>query len=60
MKRISFNSYNAEHLYDLALDNFQKDCVECQVIKKRVERFLGDKMVRRIKKQNKKHPYNRV
>ncbi|MFZ3055026.1 MAG: hypothetical protein WA091_03560 [Minisyncoccales bacterium] len=57
MKRISFNEYNMEHLYDLALGNFQKDCIECHIIKKRIEKFLGDKTIRIIKKQNKKYPY---
>jgi len=59
MRRISFSEYNAEHLYELALDNFQENCWECESIKKRLEKFLGKKTVRFVKKNNKKHPYNK-
>jgi len=58
-KRISFSKYNAEHLYELALDNFQKDCSECESIKKRLEIFLGKKIVRFVKRNVKKHPYEK-
>ena len=56
MKRISFNAYDAGHLYELSLQNFQDGCFECEKIKKRLEDFLG-KEAKRIKKQVKKHPY---
>ena len=56
-KRISFNDYSIGHLYELALQNFQKDCVECESIKKRIEKFLGKKEVKRIKRLIKKNPY---
>lgn len=54
-KRISFSKYDMEHLYDMAIDNFEKKCFECQYLKKRIERFLGEKSVRNIKKWIKKY-----
>jgi len=57
MKRISFLEYDTEHLYELALEHFQKGCYDCERIKKRQEKFLGDSSTRRIKRLNKKHPY---
>lgn len=60
-KRISFNAYNAEHLYEYLLfywaehklrhpkDQEQMDrfgnCPECRMIGKRLEAFLGSKTV---------------
>ena len=49
-KRISFNEYNMEHLYSMAIDNFEDNCVECQQLKKRIEKFLGEETVNEIKK----------
>jgi len=48
MKRISFSKYDMEHLYDMAYENFEEDCIECQSMKKRIEKFLGKKIVRLI------------
>lgn len=50
MKRISFDEYNMEHLYSMAIDNFEDNCVECQQLKKRIEKFLGEEIVNEIKK----------
>ena len=47
-KRISFNEYNMEHLYSMAIDNFEDNCVECQQLKKRIEKFLGEEIVKEI------------
>jgi len=49
-KRISFDEYNMEHLYSMAIDNFEEDCVECQYLKKRIEKFLGEEIVNEINK----------
>jgi len=61
MKRISFSKSDASHLYELALQNFQIDkncpCFSCLIIKKRLEKFLGEKEVRSIKRIVKKNPY---
>ena len=48
---------NAEHLYELSLERFQDGCIECEMIKKRLEAFIGEKETRRIKRQVKKSPY---
>jgi hypothetical protein len=62
-KRISFSESDASHLYELSLQNFQTDkdspCFLCVIIKKRLEKFLGDKEVGRIKRIIKKNPYKR-
>jgi hypothetical protein len=57
MKRISFSEYDASHLYDLALQNFQEDCVLCNQLKERLTTIIGKDEVRRIKTQQNKHPY---
>lgn len=56
-QRITFSRYDMEHLYDLAFENFQDECVECQRLKRRVEKFLGQRIVKTIKRNNKKFPY---
>ena len=58
-KRISFGEYDTEHIYDLALGNFQGGCWLCDRIKKRIEKFLGKKTVKFVKRNNKKHPYEK-
>ena len=57
MKRISFNQYDAEHLYDLCLSNFILGCYQCELIKKRLEKFIGEEAVKFHKKMVKEHPY---
>lgn len=57
MGRISFDEYFASHLYELSLENFQDGCAVCERIKKRLEKFIGEKEVRHIKKVIKKKPY---
>ncbi len=56
--RISLSIYDADHIYELALENFQEGCLVCDKIKKRFENFLGNKRVSRIKKTVKDNPYN--
>ena len=56
-KRISFNEYDASHLYEFTSQNFQKGCMICKKIKLRLETFIGEKEVKRIKRIIKKHPY---
>ena len=57
IKRISFSERSAEHIYELCLQNFQKECYNCKAIKKRLEIFIGNKSVKSIKRQVKKFPY---
>jgi hypothetical protein len=56
MKRISFDEYGAAHLYELALDSFQPKCFECELLKKRLEKFINKKEVARIKRDLKRYP----
>ena len=56
--RISFNKEDAEELYELSLKNFQKDCHRCNKIKKRLEAFIGEKAIRRIKLIIRNYPYD--
>ncbi len=51
-KRISFDEYNMEHLYSMAIDNFEDNCVECQQLKKRIEKFLGEETMKEIKNKD--------
>ena len=62
MKRISFNHSDAHHLYELALEHFcvykyDGDCYQCGNLKKRLEKFLGKKDVRYVKRIVKKNGY---
>ena len=59
---ISFSEYDATHLYELALEDFcvsKKEgvCHTCLNLKKRLEKFTGEKEVKSVKRQVKKHPY---
>ena len=56
-KRISFGKWDAVELYELASGHFQEHCFSCESIKERLEKFLGEKEVKRIKNNLKKHPY---
>jgi len=56
-KKITFTKDDAEHLYELALQNFQGGCYICDKIKKRLEKFIGLKDVKKIKRIVKKYPY---
>lgn len=60
MRQITFNEFQATELYELALEHFQKDCINCELLKKKMEKFLGDKEVKRIKKVVKKDSYCRI
>jgi hypothetical protein len=51
-KRISFSKYDIEHLYNMAYENFEKDCIECQSMKKRIEKFLGKRIIKEILEHN--------
>ena len=57
-KRISLSEYDATHLYELALENFKPKCGDCIYLKKRLEKFIGEKEVRSVKRQIKKYPYS--
>lgn len=57
MKRISFNEWDAYHLYELAAEHFQEKCFGCDTIKKRLEKFLGPKQIKEIRKVLKKNGY---
>ena len=46
-KRISFDEYDMEHLYSIMV-NFEDDCCECQQLKKRIEKFLGEETIKEI------------
>lgn len=41
-----------EHLYNMAYENFEKDCIECQSMKKRIEKFLGKRIIKEILEHN--------
>lgn len=61
---ISLSVSDAAHMYELALENFcvsKKEgiCHSCLILKKRFEKFLGEKETKRIQQQVKKHPYLR-
>jgi len=45
--KISFSEYEMEHLYDMARDNMEDECIECQKLKYRIEKFLGIKPKRK-------------
>src|SRR3989344_2965906 len=62
-RRISFSTYDAAHLYELALEHFciSKDegvCHVCLAVKIRLEKHIGKKEVDRIRRQTKKYPYS--
>lgn len=54
MKRISFDEYDMEHLYSMAIDNFEENCCECQQLKKRIEKFLGEETIKEINNEKNK------
>lgn len=56
--RISFSKQDADHLYELCLQNFQDGCWSCEHLKGRIEKFLGEKRVRSTKNSVKKNPYD--
>jgi hypothetical protein len=45
------------HVYELCVQNFQECCYDCEALKRRMEKHLGEKEVRRIKRMVKKNPY---
>jgi hypothetical protein len=57
MKRISLSERDAGHIYELASQNFQDGCYQCELIKTRLEKFIGPDEVKFIKKIVKKNPY---
>jgi hypothetical protein len=56
VKGISLSHYEMEHLYSMAIDNFEEDCCLCQCLKKKIEKFLGKETMKEImkSKRNKK------
>jgi hypothetical protein len=58
MKRISFDQYYLGYIYEMCLEHFcADDCSECDYLKERMEKFLGQKTVKEIKRLINKHPY---
>lgn len=56
MKRISFNKYETEHLYELSLEHFQYACPLCEILQERIEKFIGKEALK-IKRMIKKRGY---
>jgi len=56
-KYIKLNEYQASHIYELAYENFQTGCYGCNRLQQRLEKFIGDKEVKAIKRTIKKCPY---
>ena len=59
-KRISFGQFDAAHLYSLAIENFcvsEKEgvCFACINLKSRLEKVIGEKEAKAIRRQVKKH-----
>ena len=65
MKYIKINAYDLEHLYELALDQFELGkggyigCIECIVLEKRLREFIGIKAARRVKRDARRNPYKK-
>jgi len=62
--RISFSAYDATHLYELALEHFcvskkEGRCPLCSILKERLEKFIGKKVVQSIRRQVRKYPYSK-
>lgn len=57
-RRLSFTDYDVAHLYELACENFQAGCHMCAHNKNRMERFLGKKVVKKIREDLELNPYN--
>lgn len=65
LRKIILDEYDAYHLYEIALEHFQINpregiCWLCLRIKKRIEKFLGEKSVKSIKYAVKKNPYCKI
>lgn len=58
-KKIIFDEYDMEHLYEMAITTLYscKNCFECEHLILRIEKFLGERTVKEIKKIIKKYPY---
>lgn len=56
-KRLSLSYFDVCHLYELALQNFQKGCPDCVEIKKRMEKFIGKKQAKWVEDVVKKFGY---
>lgn len=60
MKRITFDTHHAIHLYELALEHFclgEASCSTCEKIKKRLETFIGERETRAVTRTIKKNGY---
>lgn len=58
--RIIFNEHDAERIFEwkLAMNQLCGPCCEnCSLIEKRIEKFIGDKAAKKLKRLVKKHPY---
>ena len=58
--RISFTQQDLGHLFELSLEHFQEGCFWCDKLKKRMEDFIGEKDVKRIKKSVHKNGYCKI
>ena len=56
-KRISFNYYDALHLYELSYEHFQSMCAPCEHLQERLEKFLTKEAVSGVESLLKKSPY---
>lgn len=55
--KTKLNKYEIEHLYELALENFQESCYECEKLKKKLEKHMTPDTIEYIKLAVKEHPY---
>lgn len=55
---MEIKKHEIEHLYELALENFQEGCYECEIIKKKLEKNMSLDTIENIKLAVKEHPYN--
>ena len=60
--RISFGQHDAAHLYELALEHFCTDkkegiCHMCADIRKRLEKYVGQKETKSIQRLVRRHGY---
>jgi len=61
VRRISFGEYDASRIYEwrLAMNQGMKErcCENCELIEKRIAKFIGKEEVEFLKEQVKKYPY---
>ena len=60
-KRISFNECAAEDIYEWLVMYWKGDlkcggCYSCQKLRKRLQKFIGPKAAKRVRKDVREHP----